>query len=108
MKLHFIGSEIEIGDAKLNTFGEVIELDDAIAKEIIARNAPLLPASDFKACGFTADELNAHKYPGQRNNETPEFAAKHLKARIRLAELRQDFSGAPVIEQFQENANANG
>lgn len=108
MKLHFIGSEMMIGDVKLTDFGEEVELDESTARDIISRNAPLLPAKDFRACGFTAAELKAFKYPGQRHQETPEFAAKHLKARLRLAELREQFAGAPVIEKQEATTNGNG
>ena len=56
MTLRFVGSELQIGFTKLQTFGQSIELDAATAKELIAhtKSSALLSEEAFAAIGFTA------------------------------------------------------
>ena len=82
MTLRFVGTELQIGFTKLQTFGQPIELDATTAKELIAhtKGSALLSEDAFAAIGFTAEEL--------RWANSDSFKAKRKLAWAALEELR--------------------
>ena len=88
MTFHFLGTEAHIQGRKLERFGQTIELTPADGAQQIAGNMPILPAAEFQACGFTAEELERYAYPGPRSEPEPEFERKWLCARVKLHETR--------------------
>ena len=91
MKFRFVGTTCAIGDiAGLREFGEAVDLDATLAKDIIGhpRGAALLPEPTFAEIGFTADELAAYATPGSHADAPPAFQAKKSAALIALNDLR--------------------
>ena len=96
MTFRFVGSELQISHVALKTFGQAIDLEPAMAQEIIAHehSAALLPDELFAALGFTSDELRGG------NSET--FGAKRAQAWALLAEQRVRLRAGGAFEKETE------
>jgi cytochrome c556 len=96
MTFRFVGSELQIGNVLLKTFGHPIDLDAETAKEIIAHehSAPLLPDAAFTELGFTAEDLR------WANSET--FKAKRKQAWAAMDELRARLRSGGNFEKETE------
>lgn len=111
MILRFLGIEAEVYGKGLSKFGQSIELPEDQANAAIASNAPLLPETEFLACGFTPEELDRYAYPGARQQPDPNapaqkqsewkaFEQKWRAARIALHDYRERIrSGADARPQ---------
>lgn len=87
----FLGSVSELPEAgiKLTRFGQRAELPDEIAEQIKHRRGlPCIPAEDFDALGFTAEELRKYNLWDKHENASPEFIAKRTQALEILHKLR--------------------
>jgi hypothetical protein len=96
MTFRFVGSELQIGHVVLKAFGQSIELDADVAKELIAHEltAPLLPDADFAKIGFTSDEL--------KWLTSEAFAAKRKQAWAALHDLRERLLAGGSFEKESE------
>lgn len=98
MTFRFIGSEATIEGHKVTKFGEAIELSDGSGVAAIRGNSPIVPDSEFQACGFTAEELSEYAYPGPRGECSAEFGRKWFAARLALHEIRERLkAGGPLV-----------
>ncbi len=91
MRFRFIGTSCAIGEvAGLREFGEAVDLDATLAKDIIGhpRGAALLPETTFASLGFTPEELREFATPGSHADAPPAFTAKKQQALIALNDLR--------------------
>ena len=91
MRFRFIGTSCAIGEvAGLREFGEAVDLDATLAKDIIGhpRGAALLPEATFSTLGFTEGELSEYATPGSHIDAPPTFQAKKSAALIALNDLR--------------------
>jgi hypothetical protein len=96
MTFRFVGSEMQIGNVLLRTFGQPLDLDADTAKEIIAHehSAPLLPDAAFTELGFTQDEL--------RWANSDNFKAKRKLAWVAMDELRARLRSGRTFEKEPE------
>lgn len=95
MKLRFLGSECSIGDyPRLESFGQTIELDEALAADAIRGGAALLPDAQFDALGFTDSELSDYGISASHQFAPAEFLAKKRAGLIAIHEIREN--GFPV------------
>ena len=80
-RFRFIGIESSIGEVRLCTFGQAIDLDPETAHDCILGRVPLVTDEAFAAAGFTDEELNAHGDWKAHADDTidPVFKAKKLK-----------------------------
>ena len=91
----FVGLECEIGDiARLDRFGQSIELADGMAANVAKGNGAIIPAEDFGAIGFTADELKLYAMPVTRQNAPDETRAKFLAAAVAFHRYRESLQEA--------------
>jgi hypothetical protein len=103
MKYRHIGTETAIGDLpKLQSFGELIELPEKLADELIVppgnpdKGVPLLPEAEFAKLGFTTQELELYRWPASHATASPEFLKKKNAALIALDQLRHKTAAAPA------------
>ena len=83
MTFVFLGAHSEVLGAgiKLTRFGERVELPPEIADETkVAGGLPCIPADQFDAIGFTADELRKYGPTAAHGSAPPEFLAKKVQA----------------------------
>ncbi len=94
----FVGAYCEIGvdgsEAKLETFGQKVELSDELAKDVIgtdaAGGAAIVPEAMFDEIGFTEQELSLYSNPlthAQANTSTwprsrPMVASQKLRTHL--------------------------
>lgn len=91
MKFRFVGTSCAIGEvAGLREFGEAVDLDATLAKDIIGhpRGAALLPETTFASLGFTPEDLREFATPGSHADAPPAFQQKKNAALIALNDLR--------------------
>jgi hypothetical protein len=103
----FIGTEAEIaGQRTLKHFGQSVELPDDVAAGLIlgagaeqghAGAVALLPDGDFKALGFTKEELQYFGSPGaQFGDKAKEFLEKKKAAVEALHSYRESIEPKPI------------
>jgi hypothetical protein len=100
MKLRFIGNgESYFGGVLLNRLGQVIDVPEQDAKEIVTGNGPytgwagsiaMIPEERWHQTGITADEQKKFMYPGDRIGAPKEFTEKLHVAMGQLEEFRQE------------------
>lgn len=74
---------------KLTRFGQRVELsDDAAEQTRHPRGLPVIPAEDFDALGFTADDLRKFGAAQSHENAPAEFLQKKMLALQALHEYR--------------------
>lgn len=77
MTYRFLGSYAEIGNVRMERFGERIEMPQAEAEAAVRdRDAALLPDADFQKLGITDAELLQHYAVGLHSLAPAEFVAK--------------------------------
>ena len=74
---HFIGSECQLGDLKLEKFGTEVKLDTAAALNALEGGAQLCPQKDFN---FTEQEVSLYPYPAFRASAPEAFQVKFRAA----------------------------
>ena len=87
----FLGAYSEVLGAgiKLTRFGQRVELPPDLADETkVAGGLPCIPAEQFDAIGFTAEELQKYWPAASHENAPPEFLAKKTQALQILHKLR--------------------
>jgi hypothetical protein len=80
---HYIGSESQIGDLKLEKFGTEVSLTPAEALNAIEGGAQLCPHGAFT---FTEQEVSLYPYPAFRASAPEAFHVKHRAALVAVAE----------------------
>jgi hypothetical protein len=91
MTLRFIGNKADVGGTKLTRFGQVFQLPDDVAAELVTNPAaklPALPDTDFSMIGFTSRELELYQFPSAHADAPEAFLNKKRAALSRLTELR--------------------
>jgi hypothetical protein len=94
-----VGGPFEIYDTphKIETWGEPVEIPDDLAHSAILSGAHLLPADQFSAIGFTADELklsNARVQAGA----SAEFHTKREAAIAAARAYRAELMATPEVK----------
>ena len=87
----FLGAYSEVLGAgiKLTRFGQRVDQPPEIAGETkLAGGLPCIPAEQFDAIGFTAEELRKYGPVAAHENAPPEFLAKNAQALQILHALR--------------------
>ena len=87
----FLGAYSEVLGAgiKLTRFGQRVELPPEIAEETKhPRGLPCIPAEQFDAIGFTAEELRKYGAAAAQENAPPEFWERKAKALAMLHTMR--------------------
>ena len=69
----FVGVASKIGDKTLEALGQRISLTQEEAANAIKGGAKIVPAAEFEAIGFTAEELERYKYQGGRISAPESF-----------------------------------
>lgn len=88
MTYRFLGTYSEIGDvARLDQFGQAVDLPLALAEDAVAGGCALLPEDEFQRIGFTADELRRFAPPATHQGAPPEFLEKKRRALLRAQEI---------------------
>lgn len=90
---NFVGVTSEIGGNRLERLGQAIWLPKEEARNAIEGGAAIVPAADFMDCGFTAEELEAYAYIGQRSQAPESFQAKYKRAIARIG-VAEDEAGS--------------
>lgn len=98
-----IGRETQIhGAAKLERFGQKIELTEDIGNEYMRGcgsaegwrgSVAILPEEDFAELGFSADHLIKYSAPASHLGAPEDFLEKKKAAFERLQELRESLEG---------------
>ncbi len=96
MRFKFIASESHIGEVRLCTYGQTVDLDAEMAHTCILGRVGLLPVDQFDSIGFTEDELERHADYAQHRHENidPVFAAKKQKSHAMFVKYMQDYTMA--------------
>lgn len=94
MTYRFIGTTAQIaGVADLKTLGQSVELSEDLFRDAVLGGCPLLPAEEFDALGFTAEELKRYGDAYGREHAPAEFFDKLRAGWVRAAKIRADFEG---------------
>ena len=106
MTYRFVGVETELfgGRVKLTRLGQSIDLDEATASVVIKGGGAIVSESDFKALGFTDDELKQYAYAGPRLSAPPEFHAKLQRAHAMFCELKNKHENGIGAAEVQHQA----
>lgn len=86
---NFVGTSCTIGDQRLERFGQPVSLSREVAQIAVAGKASIVPAARFAVIGFTAEELQAYAYIGQRSQAPESFQAK-LRAAVAQIGVAED------------------
>lgn len=92
MTYRFVGSYAEIGDLRIERFGETVELPQAEAEAAVLHGAALLPADDFTQLNFTDAELREHFSVGLHPLAPAGFLAKRDASWAALRAFRDQIS----------------
>lgn len=83
---------------KLERWGQLVEIPDALAQSCIDQGGALLPAADFDSHGVTPDELKKYSAVASHVKATAEFIAKRNALWARVAEIRAQRAAATAQE----------
>lgn len=94
----FVGTESNVGAIKMRRFGQRFQMAEDMAKSAILGGAALIPEEDFKAIGFTDEDMKVWSDPMVNDDHVPsdkgeaarkmEYLVKRSKARMMFVELR--------------------
>jgi len=104
MTYSFVGDYSSIGDVLLDEFGKTIELSPDGFKTAILGKSTIIPQSEFKLIGFTAEELKA-KTASDQMYLPDSFHVKRRRALARVAEYHEHFDHGTPLPQFAPIVN---
>lgn len=81
------GSDSMCGGTAMKTFGQAIDLTQEQADQAMRGGCALLPADQFKALGFTPEELKKYPTAGFQSNAPKPFLEKRQNAWNKFGEL---------------------
>lgn len=80
MKLNLVGNRVEIdGVAELTTFGQSVEVEDSLGRELRTKGT-MLTEAEFKAIGFTPQELSEFAESWRHTEAPASFQQKKARA----------------------------
>lgn len=82
MRFRFVGNESTIGNVRLCTFGQLVDLDAKTAHSAITGRIGLVPDEDFEVLGFTEEELTNYAEPESHFSADAVFMVKRKQAHI--------------------------
>lgn len=94
MKFRFVGIESNIGQLRVNAFGQLLELDPAVAHDCVLGRVPLVPDQGWDKYEFTEDELNEYSTPDAHRHGSTEFNDKKAVVHKAVADYRANYEAA--------------
>jgi hypothetical protein len=84
----FCGSFTEVGDLRLEKFGQAAEFSDALASDAILGGGCIIPSADFDKIAFTEQELSLYSNPSSHGDANQAFQNKKKRAVMVCHDLR--------------------
>jgi hypothetical protein len=84
----YAGSLTDVGDVKLNKFGQLVEFPEELAQTVILGGGQILPTDDAVWKDFTEQELSIYANPLTHAQANASFLAKKKKTQIACSDRR--------------------
>lgn len=105
MIYRFVGSSSDIGNVKLDRFGQKLDVTSEFARQCQLGGAAIIPDSDFKKIGFTSEALRIWASPFMDHSTLPadpkdrkdmlNFLSKRREARQKFINIRKQLRNPP-------------